>query len=315
MNIIDENLSFGTLTKRKSTSQIILHHAAMNGSIFDIHRVHKNKGWSGIGYHFFVRKDGSIYRGRPIWAIGAHASGSNYNSIGICAEGNFDNEKMNDMQKMALIQIINNLMKTYHISILKRHRDVSKTACPGKNYPFEEIKVSVNKKIDRNNISYDRDPMYKEGTQRGNPEEKQEDESIKRELVRAGQIHANNFVHAGLLLDGIYGEKTKQAGIKAIQAAINMDYRKMIAVDGLWGKNSQAALGYHYVKKGEKQYLVTAVQINMLQKGYACTVQNPGLFDENLECVIKKYQQDYQLTVDGIVGYNTFMTMIHNTLG
>lgn len=101
MNIIETNLSFGTMSKRASTYRIILHHAAMNGSVEDIHRVHKNKGWAGIGYHFYVRKDGSVYRGRPEWAIGAHASGSNYNSLGICAEGNFEHESMSDVQKNA----------------------------------------------------------------------------------------------------------------------------------------------------------------------------------------------------------------------
>ena len=103
MNIIETNLSFGTMSKRASTYRIVLHHAAMNGSVEDIHRVHKNKGWAGIGYHFYVRKDGSIYRGRPEYAIGAHASGSNYNSLGICAEGNFENETMSDAQNLSII--------------------------------------------------------------------------------------------------------------------------------------------------------------------------------------------------------------------
>ena len=60
MEIIKTNLKFGTLTKRQSTARVILHHAAMNGSVKDIHRVHLNNGWSGIGYHFYVRKDGTV---------------------------------------------------------------------------------------------------------------------------------------------------------------------------------------------------------------------------------------------------------------
>ena len=113
MKIIETNLKFGTLSKRSSTKRIILHHAAMNGSVEAVHNVHKAKGWSGIGYHFYVRKDGSIYRGRPEYAIGAHASGSNYNSIGICAEGNFENETMSDAQKNSIKELVAYLKNKY----------------------------------------------------------------------------------------------------------------------------------------------------------------------------------------------------------
>ena len=96
MVINSSNLKFTDLSKRKSTKQIILHHAAMNGSVQDIHRVHLNKDYSGIGYHYYIRKDGSIWEGRPVDMIGAHAQGSNSNSIGVCFEGNFENEKRSD---------------------------------------------------------------------------------------------------------------------------------------------------------------------------------------------------------------------------
>ena len=130
MQIIETNLKFGSLSKRASTKRVILHHAAMNGSVEAVHNVHKAKGWSGIGYHFYVRKDGKIYRGRPEWAIGAHASGSNYNSIGICAEGNFDTDKMQDAQKNALKWLVNYIDQKYVISTVQRHRYVGSTACP-----------------------------------------------------------------------------------------------------------------------------------------------------------------------------------------
>ena len=61
MNIIDTNLKFKQMDTRKSTERIIMHHAAAKTcSAEDIHRWHLNKGWSGAGYHFLVRKDGKI---------------------------------------------------------------------------------------------------------------------------------------------------------------------------------------------------------------------------------------------------------------
>ena len=103
MNIIERTYSLnGGLSNRNTTNRIILHHAAVsNCSADDVDRWHKNKGWTCIGYHFFVRKDGSIYRGRREEAVGAHAYGSNTDSIGICVEGNYENEKMGDVQKQA----------------------------------------------------------------------------------------------------------------------------------------------------------------------------------------------------------------------
>ena len=294
MQIIETNLKFGSLSKRASTKRVILHHAAMNGSVEAVHNVHKAKGWSGIGYHFYVRKDGKIYRGRPEWAIGAHASGSNYNSIGICAEGNFEIDKMPDAQKNALKWLVAYIKDKYKINTVQRHRDVGSTACPGRNYPFDEI---VNGKIIVDTSKPDNNPVP--------------NIPGKSHIVQAGQIHANNFSGAGIKTDGVRGEDTIKAGIKVLQTAINLDYKKGLKVDGVWGSNSKSALGNHYVKLGEKQYMVTAVQILLMLKGYACELKCPGKFDTNLEKVVKQYQKDYQLTVDGVVGYYTFMSLIH----
>ena len=99
MNIIETNLKFGALSMRKSTKRAILHHAeASKCTAEDIHHWHLQNGWSGAGYHFLVRKDGSIYRLRPENAVGSHAKGSNSDSIGICFEGSYMTETMPQAQ-------------------------------------------------------------------------------------------------------------------------------------------------------------------------------------------------------------------------
>lgn len=140
MNIIETNLSFGSLSNRSKTTRLILHHAAAKTcSAEDIHRWHLGNGWSGAGYHFLVRKDGKVYRLRPEKAVGAHASGSNSDSIGICFEGDFTSEKMSDAQKNAGKELVAYLKKKYSISKVQKHSDVCSTDCPGKNFPFSEI--------------------------------------------------------------------------------------------------------------------------------------------------------------------------------
>ncbi|WMJ81416.1 N-acetylmuramoyl-L-alanine amidase [Clostridium sp. MB40-C1] len=80
MNIIESNLSFRSLSQRKSTRGIILHYIQhKTWNVFDVHNFHKNeRGWSGIGYHFLVDKRGKTFRGRPENTVGAHCLHHNH---------------------------------------------------------------------------------------------------------------------------------------------------------------------------------------------------------------------------------------------
>ena len=125
---------------RKETRYIVLHHAAAKTcSVRDVHEWHLAKGWNGIGYHFFVRKDGSIWAGRPINTIGAHAYGVNSQSVGICFEGNFETETMPDEQKNAGLWLVNFMIGKYPTATIKKHSDFNDTACPGRNFPFGDF--------------------------------------------------------------------------------------------------------------------------------------------------------------------------------
>ena len=168
MNIKETNLKFGNLSVRPKTSRIILHHAdATTCDAKTIHQWHINNGWSGIGYHFVVRKNGTIERGRPENTVGAHAEGSNTDSIGICFEGNFQTETMSTAQKDAGKELVAYLKQKYSISKVQKHSDVCATTCPGKNFPFSEIaNASVN--TVKNGLSDTKDPdgswyYYKNG--------------------------------------------------------------------------------------------------------------------------------------------------------
>lgn len=131
----------GSLTKRASTTRIILHHAAAKTcTAQQIHSWHLANGWVGIGYHFFVRKDGSVYRGRPEDTVGAHAGNNNYDSIGVCFEGNYMTETaMPEAQRAAGAELVAYLKQKYGITKVQKHRDVNATGCPGDNFPFEAI--------------------------------------------------------------------------------------------------------------------------------------------------------------------------------
>lgn len=113
-------------------------------------------------------------------------------------------------------------------------------------------------------------------------------------VIKAGQIHANNFAQCGLNTDGIRGDKTREAAVKVVQRALNCDYDADIKEDGDWGAKTDAAFGDHYVARGETQYLVTALEILCNLKGIEADVECPGKFGGGLEtaCGTSKAYKD-----------------------
>ena len=129
---------------------LVWHHAAVK--VLSPDAVHKYdvevNGWSGMGYHFYVRKDGSVYRGRPLWAMGAHARGYN-DSIGICAEGAYHTEKvMPAVQLKSLQELHDHLHAKYPEVTDKKHSDLNATACPGAHYPYAQVVAGVPKPVE-----------------------------------------------------------------------------------------------------------------------------------------------------------------------
>ena len=96
----------------------------------------KGNGWRDIGYHFVIYRDGSIHKGRPIEQIGAHTSGYNANSIGICyiggcaADGKTPKDTRTEAQKAALIALCKELKASYPLATIHGHNEFANKACP-----------------------------------------------------------------------------------------------------------------------------------------------------------------------------------------
>ena len=125
----------------RKINKIIVHCSATpEGKDFtaaDIDRWHRQRGWRCIGYHYVIELDGSIHKGRDESVIGAHCSGQNTDSIGVCYVGGIDKSgKAKDTrttaQKDALLKLSKELRAKYPKAIIQGHRDfpgVTK-ACP-----------------------------------------------------------------------------------------------------------------------------------------------------------------------------------------
>jgi N-acetylmuramoyl-L-alanine amidase len=77
--------------------KLIIHCSAtkpsMDIGVKEIRQWHtKGNGWSDIGYHYVIRRDGTVETGRPINLVGAHVAGHNTGSHGVCLVGGIDNE-------------------------------------------------------------------------------------------------------------------------------------------------------------------------------------------------------------------------------
>lgn len=136
-------------------------------------------------------------------------------------------------------------------------------------------------------------------------------QDARKELIRIGQENANNFVGAGLVCDGIRGALTVRAAVMVLQTALNMDYGAGLKVDGKMGAKTLQALGSHYVRKGETQYMVTAAEIlSYLMGEDASGVECPGTFGEGLEKAINAIKRTNGLPENGECCRATFITMV-----
>lgn len=139
--VVETKFSFAEpLLVRPDTNGIVIHHVGVPSgdmSAEAIHKAHLAKGWAGIGYHYVIRKDGTIERGRPLAAVGAHAQGHNYDTIGINVTGNFDTERPTPEQIDSLERLLTFICRIYDIeagvTTIEGHRDVNATDCPGDN--------------------------------------------------------------------------------------------------------------------------------------------------------------------------------------
>ncbi len=97
---------------------LVLHCSAsrcnLDYSVEQLRRDHKARGFYDIGYHFYIRKDGTMTQHRMLLEVGAHARPYNRCSIGICYEGGLDEQgkpcnTMTTEQETRLIDLFRNL--------------------------------------------------------------------------------------------------------------------------------------------------------------------------------------------------------------
>lgn len=133
---------------RHPVREIVVHCAAtrpdwmrgqpLSAKVAEIRAWHRNNGWSDIGYHWVIDRDGAVQAGRLETVVGAHVAGHNSGTIGICLLGGFGaaasdsfSDHFTALQDIALRQLISAIQMRARIERITGHNEYAAKACPG----------------------------------------------------------------------------------------------------------------------------------------------------------------------------------------
>jgi len=137
--------SFGWMWERRADQikYLVIHHSvtAHEASPDDIAKLHKNRGWGGIGYHFVVTKDGKAWYVGDVSTARANVADMNEKVIGICLVGDFTKHLPSDEQIVSAHKLCKFFIEQPQWPLLNDwkenvvgHKELSKTACPGTSW-------------------------------------------------------------------------------------------------------------------------------------------------------------------------------------
>ena len=117
-------------------------------SVEALEACHRARGFNGIGYHYYITRDGQLHLTRSETVTGAHAKGYNTHSIGICYEGGLDEhgnpaDTRTPAQRYTLLILLRALRIDYPDARIVGHRNLPgvRTACPCFDVRSEYSKV------------------------------------------------------------------------------------------------------------------------------------------------------------------------------
>lgn len=118
----------------RKIDMIVIHCSATRADVplspHQLDEMHRQRGFDGCGYHYYVRRDGEICTMRPVDRPGAHAKGYNQHSIGVCYEGGLDEQgrpadTRTELQKRSLRVLVRVLAMDFQTRRIVGHRDLS----------------------------------------------------------------------------------------------------------------------------------------------------------------------------------------------
>lgn len=280
---------------KRSISQIkniaIHYSATSSGNTASFERFWKNdRGWKTGGYHEVILINGDVELNYDPTVITNGVKNHNTSTYNICYVGN---GKPNDRQLKTLRERVKRAKSAYKVSAanIRGHREFpgQSTSCPGVNVRNEIVK-KLGSSIVQNIVNAVK-PKPKPKT--------------KGDIV-AIQKWANMYPFNNIKVDDIYGPETHRALVKIYQHELNKQFNKKLVVDGIPGPKTDAAAVT--IRKGAKGNLTKVMQAFLYVKSYLLDVD--GIFGDITEEMVRKFQKDNGLKVDGVAGKQTFAKLI-----
>jgi N-acetylmuramoyl-L-alanine amidase len=128
---------------QSNITHIVYHYSAtypdQDYGVDDIMRMHKARGFRTVGYHYVIKRDGTVQKGRGEREIGAHVKGHNTGTIGICCIGGIDRatgvnvgvDNRTPAQMASLERLTRDILTRHPSAKIVGHRDLGATQCPG----------------------------------------------------------------------------------------------------------------------------------------------------------------------------------------
>ena len=294
--------------------KITPHHAAGVISAEQLAKIFKNPNRQASA-NYCIGNDGRIVGGvdenNRAWTSSSRSNDFQSITIEISNSQTGGNWPISDAAWNSLVNLCVDICKRHDFRLeydgtkngsLTTHDMFANTNCPGPYLKgrMQELADTVNARLDGNS---------EEHSENNSESEKNTETNIYHDglvnCIYDIQEWLNRHYNTGLALDNIYGPKTKNALIKGLQTELNKQYNKGLAVDGIWGlKTYNACIN---VRQGAEGNITMLIQMALFIKGYNLSMDKK--FGSDTTAKVKEFQKANSLSVDGIVGKNTFKAL------
>ena len=300
-----EEISF-TASKR-TVSSVFLHCSASDVESADdvsvMEKWHKKRGFSGVGYHFFINKNGDIQEGRDIEKIPAAQKGHNTGTIAICLHGlkidKFTQKQYDSVKKLCIA--IDTAYADTKIRF-RGHTEVSNKTCPVFDY---KTVLGLDSKGHRATTS-STTTVTKKSPSTSTKKKNVMEITDRGENIKALQVLLNSLGNV-LITDGAFGQAT-------YDVVKNFQRSHQLVEDGIVGLKTRAKLltaagNYFFtstttLKQGSKGNEVRSLQYVLLNHGETQLTPDNS-FGVNTRRAVINVQTKLRLKPDGVVGQKT----------
>ena len=300
--LVDES-KYSLKCPYKMTPKFLIVHNTANDASANNEISYMRKNNSSTSFHIAV-DDIEAVQGVPFdrnsWNAGDGSNGNgNRNGIAIeiCySESGGDRwEKAKTNAVELIVQLLNE--RCWGIDKVKKHQDFSGKYCPHRilDEGWEDFLNRIREKLGQAPVNPTPTPK---------PEEPSNDRFNDGVIncIYDIQEWLNRHYNTGLALDNMYGPATKKALTKGLQHELNVQFNKGLVEDGIFGNATYNACVN--VRQGAKGNITMLIQMALFIKGYNLAMDK--MFGPDMLKKVKEFQANTGLSIDGIVGKNTF---------